>query len=148
MITPAQQSFFYAVLDAARTSETATKIPAAFVAAEAMVESGYGAHCPGNNIFGVKADPAWTGPTTTQRTREVIDGQNVVIEAKFRAYPDYLASIQDHAQFLIQNPRYAAAFETNDPVKFTQAVAAAGYATDPNYANTIISVMKSRGLVQ
>lgn len=147
MLTPAQQSFFYAVLTAARISETTTKIPAAFVAAEAAVETGYGAHCPGNNLFGVKASPPWEGPTTTQRTREVIDGQNVIIDAKFRAYPDYLASIQDHAQFLITNPRYADAFKTTDPVAFTKAVAAAGYATDPNYANTIISVMRSRGIL-
>src|ERR1700747_64755 len=147
MLTSAQQAFFNSVFAAAQVSQQTTKIPAAFTAAEAMVESGYGAHRPGNNIFGVKADEAWTGPTTTQRTREVINGENVIIEAKFRAYPDYLASITDHARFLMDNPRYAAAFATNDPIEFTKAVAAAGYATDPNYANTIISVMRSRGLV-
>ena len=111
-----------------------------------MVETGWGSHCPGNNLFGVKASPPWTGPTTTQRTREVIDGQNVIVEAKFRAYPNYQGSIDDHAQFLLTNPRYAGAFKTTNAVDFTRAVAAAGYATDPNYADTIISVMKAHGL--
>lgn len=147
MITPAQQTFLYSVLTAARASEATTKIPAPFVAAEAMVETGWGAHCPGNNLFGVKASPPWDGPTTTLRTREVINGIPEVIEAKFRAYPNYQASIDDHAEFLIKNPRYAAAFQTTNAIDFTRAVAAAGYATDPHYADTIISVMKAHSLL-
>ena len=147
MITPAQNEFFCAVFAAAQISEKTTKVPAAFTAAEAMVETGYGAHCPGMNLFGVKADKSWTGPTTTQRTREVIDGKNIIIEAKFRAYTNWQGSIDDHAQFLLTNERYAPAFETTNVVDFTRAVAAAWYATDPHYADTIICVMKSRGLV-
>jgi flagellum-specific peptidoglycan hydrolase FlgJ len=147
MITPAQQSFLYAILAAAKASERSTKVPAAFTTAEAMVESGWGAHCPGMNIFGVKADSSWPGPTTTQRTREVIKGESVVIEAKFRAYSNWQGSIDDHAHFLLSNPRYALAFHTDNAIDFTKAVAAAGYATDPNYANTIISVMRLHGLV-
>lgn len=146
MITPAQNTWFCAVLAAAKISEQTTHIPAAFTAAEAALETGYGAHCPGMNCFGVKADPAWHGPTTSQRTREVIDGKDVIITAYFRAYSDWQGSIDDHARFLLTNERYAPAFETTNAIDFTRAVAAAGYATDPNYAEKIISIMKARGV--
>jgi flagellar protein FlgJ len=143
--TPA--GFIAAVAPAAQVSAASTRIPASFTVAEGALESGWGAHAPGMNLFGIKADPSWHGAITTERTREVINGQSVVVTANFRAYSDWLGSIQDHAAFLMNNPRYKPAFACVDGASFARAVAAAGYATDPDYAAKIISIINAHGLV-
>ncbi len=138
--------FIAAVSPAARISAGNTGIPASFTVAEAALESGWGAHCPGMNLFGVKADSSWHGPVTVRRTREIVQGKPIVINAKFRAYTDWLGSIEDHALFLQDNPRYRLAFAHKDGEGFAQAVAAAGYATDPDYADKLCSVIRAHNL--
>lgn len=138
--------FIKAISPAAQASAEKTKIPASFTVAEGALESGWGNHAPGMNLFGVKADPAWHGPVTVQRTREVIHGQSVMIEAKFRSYSDWQGCIDDHAAFLLNNPRYKSAFLHNDGPSFARAVAAAGYATDPEYADKICSIIRKHNL--
>jgi flagellum-specific peptidoglycan hydrolase FlgJ len=140
------QDFIAAISPAAKTSALTTKIPASFTIAQAALESAWGAHCPGFNLFGIKADPSWHGPVTSQVTHEVVNGQTIEITANFRAYPDWLGSINDHAQFLLTNPRYQPAFAYTTGALFAQAVAAAGYATDPQYATKIASIIRAHGL--
>lgn len=144
--TPA--GFIATIGPAARISMAKTKIPASFTVAEAALESGWGAHCPGHNLFGIKADLSWTGMSTMQMTHEVIDGKTETVAAKFRAYPDWLSSIEDHARFLIDNPRYKQAFAFTDGEKFASAVAKSGYATDPQYAAKICSIIDAHHLLQ
>ena len=141
--------FIAAIAPAARASMLKTKIPASFVIAEGAEESGWGAHAPGMNLFGVKADTAWHGAVTVQRTREVVKGASIFIEAKFRAYTDWLGSISDHAAFLLDNPRYLPAFaHCDDAEAFTKAVAEAGYATAPDYAERIIDLIHEHDLTR
>ncbi|MET3232306.1 UNVERIFIED_ORG: flagellar protein FlgJ [Burkholderia sp. 1263] len=138
--------FIKAVSPAAKTSAKTTKIPASFTVAQGALESAWGAHAPGMNLFGIKADPSWKGPVTTQITHEVVNGKTIMITAKFRAYTDWLGSINDHAQFLLTNKRYQPAFAYTTGALFAQAVAAAGYATDPLYAQKIVSIIKAHNL--
>jgi flagellum-specific peptidoglycan hydrolase FlgJ len=140
------ETFIAAISPAAKTSALTTKIPASFTIAQAALESAWGAHCPGFNLFGIKADSSWHGPVTSQVTHEVVDGKTIEITANFRAYPDWLGSINDHAQFLLTNPRYQPAFAYSTGAMFAQAVAAAGYATDPQYAAKIASIIRAHGL--
>ena len=140
------QDFIAAVSTAARASAATTRIPASFTVAEAALESGWGAHCPGFNLFGVKADMSWKGPFTTKVTHEVVDGKGTTETARFRAYTGWLGSILDHAQFLLTNPRYKPAFAWSDGASFAKAVAAAGYATDPDYASKIIEIISQHKL--
>lgn len=143
-MTPTE--FIAAVMPAAKASEAITGIPAGFVVAEGAQESGWGAHAPGNNLFGVKADPGWKGDLTNLQTREYVHGAPVMIMAKFRAYPDWSGCIADHADYFKQNKRYAACFTETTAEGFTRAVAAAGYATDPKYADEIIAIIRAHGL--
>jgi flagellar rod assembly protein/muramidase FlgJ len=143
-LTP--KEFIDAVSPAAKKSAIETKIPASFTVAEAALESGWGVHAPGMNLFGIKADASWKGAFTTKKTREFVNGAPVMIEARFRAYQDWLGSIEDHAKFLLNNPRYAPAFSSTDGAGFARAVQACGYATDPNYAKTIISIIDNHNL--
>jgi flagellar protein FlgJ len=48
----------------------------------------------------------------------------------------------DHDLMLRDGKRYAAAMQArNDPREFAQALADAGYATDPDYAGKLIALM-------
>lgn len=142
--TPAD--FIAAIGPAARASMAQTKIPASFTIAQAALESSWGAHCPGMNLFGIKADPSWHGPIVTELTHEEVSGKRIEITAKFRAYANWQGSIDDHAQFFIVNPRYKPAFACTTGPQWAVAVARAGYATDSRYAAKLQSIIASHNL--
>ncbi|WP_312551749.1 glucosaminidase domain-containing protein [Massilia sp.] len=141
-------AFLAMLVTAAQACQRATGIPASFTLAQAALESGWGSRAPGNNLFGIKADKAWKGPTVDVPTHEVIKGKRVAIVDKFRAYPTLAASIADRADFFRRNPRYAACFKETTGEGWARAVAAAGYATDPKYAETLVAVMRGRRMSQ
>lgn len=142
------EAFVTAIATAAQASSKKSGIPASFTIAEGALESGWGNHAPGNNLFGVKADASWTGAVTIEKTRECVNNQWVMVQAKFRAYPDWQGCMDDHAAFLTTNDRYAPAFQTSNVEDFTHAIAAAGYATDPNYANEILEIIRAHNLTE
>lgn len=142
------EEFISAIAPAAQAAEKTTGIPASFTIAQAALESGWGAKAPGHNLFGIKADEAWHGPVIVEATHEYIGGKDVSVQAAFRAYDDWLGSIDDHAQFLLTNPRYRAAFAYTDGVDFGHAIAAAHYATDPAYGSKLASIIYAHNLRQ
>lgn len=135
--------------------------------AQAALESAWGDVAPGNMLFGVKDNDGINGneqllttteyhSTMTVKYPVVISITPVVRAGKkmfkykikdyFREYATPADCFNDHAKFFFKNPRYGAALAAkSDPVKFVEKVAAAGYATDPNYAQKlkdIIAVLK------
>lgn len=129
----------------AKKSMADTQIPASFTIAQAALESAWGSKAPGFNLFGVKADRSWQGAVVNVPTHEFDPhGNRISTTAEFRAYPSWLASIQDHARFLDPkiNPRYLSAYQHKDGIGFAQAIAAAGYATDPEYADKLASIIR------
>ncbi len=137
---------------AAQESSEMSGIPASFTIAQAALESAWGESQlakDGCNLFGVKAGKIWTGATLTLPTKECIKGVWVNCEAVWRKYPDWLASIDDHSRFLILNPRYKLAFTGHRTGEdFARMVQACGYATDPRYADKIISIIRQHKLNQ
>lgn len=112
------------------------------VMAQAAVETGWGKSAPGNMYFGIKATPSWTGATQQLWTTEYVNGVPQKVLATFRAYPNAMASFLDYGNLISGQNRYAAAMQYpgyNQTNEYIRAVAAAGYATAPNYANTVIS---------
>lgn len=142
--TPA--GFIAAIAPAAQACAKRTGVPASVTVAQAALESSWGKRAPSMNLFGIKADASWRGPVTSQVTHEVVNGETITITARFRAYSDWQGSIDDHAAFLTGNPRYRPAFEFKDGPNFARAIAKAGYATDPLYADKLIAIMSTRGL--
>lgn len=145
------QEFLDQIVPAAMACHRATGIPASFTLAQAALESGWGASKlaqRGFNLFGVKADRAWKGPTINMDTGEVINGKRVVVPAMWRAYPDWLACLNDRAAFFRKNPRYAKCFTETAGEGWCRAVAAAGYATDPDYANKLLGMIRARNLTR
>lgn len=114
--------------------------------AQGALESGWGAHAPGNNLFGIKADKSWHGPVNYRSTTEVIAGKRTTITAAFRAYPSWAESIADHAAFIKRNPRYAKCFSCSTPELFAVELQKAGYATDPVYAVVLSRLIRQHNL--
>lgn len=141
-------SFIVMLLAAARECQAAAGIPASFILAQAALESSWGERTPGNNLFGIKADRAWRGKTVDVATHEVIKGKRVAMVDKFRAYVSWAECMADHARFFKVNPRYAACFRETTGEGWARAVAKAGYATDPAYADKLIAVMRGRKMAQ
>lgn len=120
--------------------------------AQAAVETGWGKSIPNNNMFGIKAagahTPYWNGESKISNTREVINGISGQYNLAFRSYASLADSIRDHTYFLQVNARYTAAgvFTAKTPQDQCKALQKAGYATDPNYANTLIGIIKTNNL--
>ena len=141
--------FIKAIAPSAQASAAKTGIPASFTVAEAALESGWGGSqlaAQACNLFGVKADPAWKGPVLAMQTREYLGGKWTMVPANWRKYPNWQGCMDDHAQFLLTNRRYRPCFSCSTGEAFARAVATAGYATDPQYADKIIAVIRAHNL--
>lgn len=141
-------SFIAMLLTGAQDCHRSTGIPASVTIAQAALESSWGERVRGNNLFGIKANKAWKGKTVDVPTHEVIKGRRVFVVDKFRAYDSWVECIMDRACFLKANPRYAKCFCETTGEGWARAMAAAGYATDPEYAEKLIAVMRGRQMSQ
>ena len=132
-------------------------VPASVAIAQSVLESGWGASTlttQGKNYFGIKCpsngDPAAAGSPYVSgclaKPSYEYPGP-VLITSYFRTYASAQNSFLDHGYLLSTRTRYAAAFRyTTNPDQFVREVAAAGYATDPSYADLVVSIMKSYNL--
>lgn len=123
--------------------------------AQAALETGWGKRLvPGrhggssNNLFNIKADMRWDGDKSHVSTLE-FDGEVARKErAAFRSYANVEQSLQDYVNFIKENPRYQQALQVaQDPAQYTKALQEAGYATDPQYAQKIQSVLNNPAFV-
>lgn len=146
------QDFIATLTPAAVDSAKMTKIPASFVLADAALESAWGSSqltVQARNLFGVKADASWDGPILQMVTREFYKGHWCRTTADWRKYDTWAEAINDHALFLLTNPRYKPAFShCDDSEAFARAVSAAGYATDPQYAEKVCSIIRKYDLTR
>jgi flagellum-specific peptidoglycan hydrolase FlgJ len=142
-MTPREYYNTYIVF--AKESERKTKVPALFTLAQAALESGWGAKVKGNNFFGIKDTDGVNGNEVEFLTTEYNKRTGVWIKIKqyFRKYKTAADCFTDHGAFLVNNKRYAKAFYFRDPVLFAREVAKAGYATDPNYYDKIVAIIKT-----
>lgn len=118
--------------------------------AQAALETGWGQReirlpdgRSSHNVFGIKADGDWAGESVAVSTREVIRGRSQETVARFRVYGSYAEAFADYVRLIIEQPRYAAARAAPDAAAYADALARAGYATDPAYADKLKRVMKS-----
>lgn len=134
----------------AANAEQQTGIPANFILAQAALESGWGQRdikmADGSssfNLFGIKASADWKGKVAEVTTTEYVDGIPRKVVARFRAYDNQTAAFADYANFLKQNPRYQSVVaNANNAQGFAQGLQQAGYATDPQYAQKLLQVIK------
>ena len=143
-----KDAFFALAVGPAQASHKTTGVPASVTLAQAILESGWGDHHMGEacNYFGIKARPG--EPSVTMRTREVEGGKSVSVDAAFRRFASVDECFAAHGHFLRDNPRYAKAFQASDGESFARAIAAAGYATDPKYADLLVEIIRENNLTR
>ncbi|MBL4911272.1 MAG: flagellar assembly peptidoglycan hydrolase FlgJ [Alteromonadaceae bacterium] len=143
------KDFVNALIEPAKQVEQKLGVPFAVVIAQAALETGWGQKIiktaqgqSSNNLFNIKADDRWQGDKTTKETLEFQQGAMVKVKAPFRVYQSINDSVNDFVDFLSTNDRYQEALnKVNDVEQFLHGLETAGYATDPNYANKILSTL-------
>ncbi|MFK8029903.1 MAG: flagellar assembly peptidoglycan hydrolase FlgJ [Gammaproteobacteria bacterium] len=124
------------------------------ILAQAALESGWGRKAirnddgsNSNNVFGIKAGSSWKGSTTVVKTVEYTEGVAERVKAPFRSYGSMVESFNDYARLLLNNPRYENVVGSGeDSTAFAGALQNSGYATDPEYANKIKSIVNGETL--
>lgn len=144
------QQFIDKYAPAAISAQIKYGIPASITLAQAALESAWGKSSltrEANNFFGIKdqANDEWYREYVVKDTAEVLNGQRVVVSAKFRKYADPADSFNDHASFLLKNSRYKALFLLSplDYTSWAKGLQKAGYATATNYATTLINIINT-----
>ncbi len=142
-------SFVNRMGSSAQAASEASGVPAPLILAQAALESGWGKReirgddgTQSFNLFGIKADRSWKGPTVETLTTEFVDGEPQKVRAKFRAYASYDEAFTDYAKFITRNPRYAGVLATDDPAEAAHGLQKAGYATDPQYGQKLVRIMQ------
>lgn len=117
-------------------------IPASITLAQGLLESGAGRSTlarEGNNHFGIKCHRDWEGKSMLRND----DAPNEC----FRVYDSPGDSFRDHSIFLGRK-RYESLYElaTTDYEGWAKGLKRCGYATDPNYADRLITIIETYGL--
>lgn len=147
-MTAEQLAFLVFAVPLAQREARRAGILASLTLAQAIIESDWGRSIlatKGFNYFGIKGD--FLGQSITKNTGEYINGQAIRVVAAFRKYPDVETGFQDHSNFL-RRSHYSKAWWETDIDKAIDAIAVAGYATSPTYANTLKSCVKTYNLTQ
>ena len=133
----------------AKIASEQSGIPHHLILAQAALESGWGQRQirrengePSYNLFGVKASADWKGKVTEITTTEFENGAAKKVKARFRVYDSYLDALADYVGLLTRNPRYAAVTSAASAEQGAQALQRAGYATDPDYARKLTSMIQ------
>jgi len=118
-------------------------IPASITMAQALLESSNGRSelaRTANNHFGIKCHKTWTG------RRFYYDDDN--LNDCFRAYKSIEESFRDHSLFLLTRARYNFLFDLDpsDYIGWARGLKQAGYATNPIYADQLITIIEDNEL--
>lgn len=116
--------------------------------AQAALETGWGKYvladqhgASSNNVFNIKAKAGWTGETVAVQALEYRDGVAVREQSQFKKYAHLADSFDDFVELVKTSPRYREALEAaTDAEQFVRSLHAAGYATDPQYTDKVMSV--------
>lgn len=165
MATAAQCKFAREVYEAAKAC---TDIAPEFVAAQAILESGWGKLRIGKyNLFGVTKGTNWTGDTVLVRTHEYFKASDrqftppekvitvaysktkkmyyYTVDRLFRDYASLADCLADHTRIL-QKSGYADAWPyRHDAEEFARRIAdgeGCKYATDPLYGHSITKLIR------
>ena len=142
------RSFVAKMSDAASVAAAESGVPAKLILSQAALESGWGKReiqgddgQPSFNLFGIKASPNWKGKVVNVMTTEYENGVAQKVMQPFRAYDSYAESFSDYARLVGRSERYSSVVNAPTAEEAAYRIQAAGYATDPAYADKLISIM-------
>jgi flagellar protein FlgJ len=124
------------------------------ILAQAALESGWGKSLiktrdgeSSFNVFNIKADKSWQGPQAKVSTLEFDHGVAQKVNAGFRTYGSFKESFNDYVDFIKSNPRYQQALkQAGNTQRYMHELQQAGYATDPRYAEKVMSIYQSNSM--
>jgi flagellar protein FlgJ len=154
--TPTPAEFIAALKPEAESAAAALGVEPRLLLAQAALETGWGKAVPqrgggesAHNLFGIKAGGSWAGDFTASWTLEHVDGVTSRELERFRVYDSTAGSFADYVNLISSGRRYAGALENaGDAQAYARAVTAAGYATDPNYADKWLAIYHGERLKQ
>jgi peptidoglycan hydrolase FlgJ len=143
------EQFVQDVLPSAVKAAEKLGISAEALVAQSALETGWGKHViklpdgqPSFNLFGIKTGANWNGDSVSKATLEYKNGVLQTETAQFRAYPSLEAGFEDYVNFVQSRSRYQSALQHDGNVSsYFHGLQKAGYATDPQYANKILSIL-------
>ncbi|RRD46996.1 glucosaminidase domain-containing protein [Tessaracoccus sp. OH4464_COT-324] len=150
-----QRDFIAKLVSAAQQTQREYGIPASVTLGMAALETGWGRSSmtrePINTLFNIKctktASRYQKGCAEVASYEYRADGTRYLEVSRFRTYANWGDSVKDFGLFLSSLKRYRKAFDhKNDPDAFVREVRRGGYATDPRYADLVISIMRSHNL--
>lgn len=133
---------------AAQAASSRSGVPAKLILSQAALESGWGQReilrpdgTTTHNLFGIKAGGNWHGEVVKVMTTEFENGVPRKVEQPFRAYKSYADSFADYANLIGNSQRYSEVATAPSAEDAARRIQSAGYATDPSYADKLISIM-------
>ena len=138
------EAFVASIASTAKAVAEELGIDPRVIIAQAALETGWGTSVKGNNLFGIKSHGKQDGLMV--QTHEVVDGERIKVRDSFRQYDNYDDSIADYGSFLQQNKRYQPMLQATTLQEQVEALGKSGYATDPEYADKVMAIAKSKRL--
>ena len=144
----AKQLFIQQVAPEAQAMQNTYHVYASITIAQAILESNWGTSklaTQYHNLFGIKGTGANSKVMTT---KEYTGGKWVVIKDRFRVYSSWDESIKDHTRLMLQGTdmnrqNYDRVVKATNYEEAAKALQQSGYATDPDYAKKLISVIQT-----
>lgn len=104
------------------------------------------------NLGGIKVGKGkpnawWDGSSVNKATWEVYNGVRVNTSANFRAYASVYHFYKDQ-DLLFKNTRYKRVRAAKTPQEQATALYQCGYATDPQYAGKLMTIIQAYGLTR
>ena len=160
-----QEKFIAKIGPMAKVDMAKNGILACITIAQAILESGWGKSelaVNANNLFGMKKSlsgntwrgSSWDGKSVySKQTKEVYASGPATVQADFRAYGSWEASVNDHSAYLIGAKngsayRYKGLVGCTDYRKAAQIIKSGGYATAPDYVDKLCKLIEQYGLTK
>lgn len=121
----------------------ASGILASLTASQGLIESNKGNSgltTKANNLFGIKGK--YNGQCVNMLTTEYINGVKQRVMANFRKYPSWQESVNDHSAMFNRLERYKNLRNCQDYEEACLNVKKDGYATAPDYTQTLMNPIK------
>lgn len=144
--TSYEQEFINELAENAKLIEVKYSVRPSVMIAQAILESNWGKSelaQKENNYYGIKGENP-----SSYTTKEFEENEWIEIDAQFRSYNSLFESMEDYAK-LLQNGTewdedlYQEVIEAPTYEESAQALQTAGYATDPDYPEKVISVIET-----
>ncbi len=147
------KEFIKQLVPVAKELQQAHGILPSIIIGQAILESDWGKSelsAKYNNLFGIKSFSP-DDDSIKLKTKEYKDGKWIEISANFKVYASWEDCMRDHTLLFVNGVDwdpylYQGVLLASDYKTAANALQAAGYATDPDYASKIVSVIEKNKL--